>query len=823
MNLFGIEISRKSRIDDLLERVTLAERELEDMGWMNLNNQSSDSHADAKESFDKMVKRSRLAFIKNPVVKQAINLTTNYTFGQGIQEPKAAEGNEEVQSIITKFWNHPDNRISFTKPTAQAKLSNKLQYDGELAIVLQVDVDGQVYVRLIDPISIVTIRHDVTDSMRPLFYERNIGAGRKQYIPDWHNGLAYLRNNASYQAQWFEMLNRHKIQDVDVPMNTFIYHVKINNDILDKRGIPEVYCTLDWMNANSKISGDMASFINTQAQYAWKKKIKGSKAQVQRFRNRFAQNQDLTNPSRLAGSTIMENDLVSNEDIKLSPGSGQLFEIGERRTLLKVCAGLGIMEHYFGDPSTGNLATSKSMELPMLKKFEAKQKLWEAIYAEVVDYALDMNLFTTSDKFFEYNEKTNRLSVIDGRDYVDRFFDIDFPPILEKDVQMLSTALSTALKNKMVPIETAQRIFMQALGVNNIDEELQKEFYEAPPVMNPFGMPPAPSDEEDDEDDEDDKKKEARSILPWFMQVSSNLRKFGSNRRRFKEAVRPSDDFKDRRKQAVKLSDKNKETLRRMNGYLRGIAGEYRKFQETVKKNTEVTTRPSGELKAVMVNFDDHLRRFREGMEKQANKYFPIAASIGANYVRSRLNIKERRSTRRIFERDMEDFIDEQIRWNNAYLKDSLTPAIEKKFDDKVRQRTFATQKDLFDEIDDVVGSFETRVGSYAGAFWTVEERAVKFSADGTNQKAVFVGVEDEANCPGCQEAIAGNPWTTEDVPIPGEQDCLGSCRHAIQLQESDDPLEESDIDLLRDSEKEFKAGYKILDDKFKVEEGVEI
>ena len=777
MKLFGREIIGSGELRGLRETLADLERVAEDIGWIKINDRGDESQDAAKCSFDEMVKRSRLAFIKNPIVGQAIALTTNYTFGEGISEPKATEGNEEVQAIVSEFWNHPDNKISFTTNQPQIKISNKLQYDGELALCFKVDNDGSVYVRFLDPLSISKVIYDQSDNMRPLFYKRRIKQ-KDQYIPDYANGLAHLRDAAEYKGLWDELLKVFSINDADVPKNTFLYHVKINNDILDSRGVPEVYRALDWMNANSKINSDMSLFINTQAQFAWKKKFKGTKAQMQAARARLGQNTQLTNPQRGAGSILIENEKVENEAIALPSSTGALFEVGIRRTLLMTIAAFGMMEHYFGDPSTGNLATTTAMELPMLKKFLSRQKTWEGIYLDVINFVLDQRLLAVSYKFFDYNEMMNRITPKPKNDYEDRFIDIDFPPIIEKDIKMLAEALGGAKRDQLVPIETAQRMFLQGLGVNNIDEEMKKEFDEKiMPLLPAFGnQDPAAA-------------KEGEKLLRKFI-------------RKAREAARPSPELQKNRAQAGKLAEKNKEVFRKMNGYAKSIGGEYRKFYKEVKESASASMGGDEKYSGQIKNLNTIAKKFENGMLRAAERYLPQAADLGRGYVESRLAIKENGIVKRLVEEAYyDDFIQEQIDWNRKYVEE-LAPALVSKIKEKaLLNKKFDSENDFLAEVEDAVVSMESRVGMYAGAFWTVEERAVQFVGQSENPPVAFVGVDDDKVCEGCQAGLSGNPnWTMSDVPIPGEQDCLGNCRHAIQIQ-GDEALTESDIDLMRESE----------------------
>ena len=123
-------------------------------------------------------------------------------------------------------------------------------------------------------------------------------------------------------------------------------------------------------------------------------------------------------------------------------------------------------------------------------------------------------------------------------------------------------------------------------------------------------------------------------------------------------------------------------------------------------------------------------------------------------------------------------------------------------------EATYASKGAAEDALVDAINSYEKRIGSYGGFFWTVEERAVKETGKAAGDtEVIFVGVDDDANCDGCQQGLDGNPWTMDSVPIPGEQECLSSCRHAIQVA-GDEDLTESDKQILRDEEKRARDGY---------------
>lgn len=249
----------------------------------------------------------------------------------------------------------------------------------------------------------------------------------------------------------------------------------------------------------------------------------------------------------------------------------------------------------------------------------------------------------------------------------------------------------------------------------------------------------------------------------------------------------------------MKLAEKNKEVFRKMNGYVAAIAGEYRKFFKEVKENRSASMGADEKWTGQVRNLNSIVKKFEGGMLRAAERYLPMAAEIGRGYVESRLSLKESGKVRLVEQAHFDDFMQEQIDWNRSYVED-LGPALSGKIKEKALLPKFGSEEEFNAAIDDAVASMEARVGMYAGAFWTVEERAVQFAGKSENPDVAFVGVDDDKVCEGCRAGIDGNPWKMSDVPIPGEQDCVGNCRHAIQVQ-GDEALTESDIQLMRDSE----------------------
>ena len=86
MKIFGLEIVNSKKFNSLREDVGMLQRQLEDVGWVKINSSDWTFADGVQENYVNMVKRCRLAYLKNPIVGQAVNLTTFYTFGEGVMD-----------------------------------------------------------------------------------------------------------------------------------------------------------------------------------------------------------------------------------------------------------------------------------------------------------------------------------------------------------------------------------------------------------------------------------------------------------------------------------------------------------------------------------------------------------------------------------------------------------------------------------------------------------------------------------------------------------------------------------------------------------------
>lgn len=735
--MFGFKLVKDKELQGLQEVMTEYKRTLEDIGWINLNlDDQMGNKSLLGDTIDKIINRSRIYYYRNPLAGHWCHLTTWFTFGEGISKPKAKD-EKNIQPIIDGFWDDPDNQLAMTSFEAQQKLCNKLQYEGNLYLALFVDQSGNVRVRMFNSNQVEDIILFPDDNLRPAFYKIRIPDNKYDFVSD---GYQFKNNIVKYYPHYD--MTKNLIDEMNIPENkkvedVYIIHIKDNCDINDKKGVPVLYRGLDWMKAHKDTVADAATLVKSLSHLAWKKKVKGSAAQVNSIRNALHAKTDLSNFRASAGSTQVENEGVDTTAINTPTGGAVIAEKIQRQEKLMVAAASGLFEHYFGDPSTGNLATAKSMELPMIKKFVANQRLWADIYQKVLQFVINKKI--EAGKLagsVRYDDFISRNVYVTN---IERNIDIDFPPIIESELKPEAEALEIAIRNKLVSKDTAARIFLLAANQNNLDEEIEKIEKQKDELKVPGPTKP--------------------------QKINESL-----------------DNPKDLQDPGIKLVKKNNHVLERMNGYRKALAGNFRKLQLDIRENIK-TAEHKGVAVGDVPDLENIINTFVSGMKDNARKYFPVAIDIGEKFLQSHLNkdtikesLYEQNGTRDIL-------LQERLEWNDEFIEGSLAVDIENKVREAMRQ-PYKNEAEFRKAVNSSVQKFESRMELYVGAFWTVEEDAVKESGKGLGIMCNFVGADDGSTCEGCRNELETNPHLLDEVEVPGTHECRGRCRHAIQIIE---------------------------------------
>lgn len=408
---------------------------LEDAGWINLSGTTGEVIPAAERIMN--LKLSRLYAIKNPLAKQAIRLWTDYTFGSGMTWQTEDDG---ARKALKGFWDARANR-KILGAAGQRKSSNKLLVDGMVYFAIFLGANNEAKIRRIDPLEIVEIITDPDDKEDEKYY-------RRKWVD--RQGQAHetiYRSTTNVKGEPAKDVAGQPVKHTD---DALVYRLEYND------GNPLLLPALTWLKYYTKFLSSRIAIMLALAKFAWKTKVKGGQAAVDAIKAK-------TNQQQIAAASVLLENLGSETTpIKTETGARNAYEDG-RQIKLMIAAAVGIPEQYFGDISIGNLATAKTVELPMMKMFQSYQKVWSDAYRDIDEVILEYNT-VPPDKW-----------------YVDR----EFPAIAPADVAAAATAITQILQvmPALADSPDVQQIAMMTLGVNDPAEALEQLAKEA--ISNP--------------------------------------------------------------------------------------------------------------------------------------------------------------------------------------------------------------------------------------------------------------------------------------------------------------------------------------------------
>ena len=451
----------------LQERIAELELALDDVGYERIGDSNFDKQF-TKASIDKIAAMARVYWLKNPLVKRAVATQANYVFGQGVDVVAA---DEDVQTVVDAFMEDSKNRAELTGEQAMMTKETELQVTSNLFFTFFTDpLNGATRVRTIPLNEITRIIYNPDDSKEPWYYYR------QWQQPKEPGSQKYEMHQAMYPDINYMPkggLPKH-FNGIEVMALNPVYHVKTNCLSDMEYGVSEIYAAIDWAKAYKDFLEDWYTIVKSLSKFAWKATSKSGATGM-------AQAKQVLEGAINGGSNPANGDLPGqaaqvwmssdNFDLAPMPKSGATVEVDDgRRALLMVCAATGIYEHYFGDPSTGNLATAKAMEQPMLLMFQERQELWTDVFNTILGYVINQSALKPGGKlrgvmsFNDYGE-----SYVDMGD-TDRSVDVKFPPILQEDVNeridaiVKSVTLSGQTPANTIDLKTATTQMLTALG-----------------------------------------------------------------------------------------------------------------------------------------------------------------------------------------------------------------------------------------------------------------------------------------------------------------------------------------------------------------------
>jgi hypothetical protein len=471
-------------------------RELEasiaEQGWLRAGSGSQVEFS--RPVLHDLIQLARVMAIKNPLIRRAVNVQSNYVFGQGCQ---ISADDDEVGAVLDDFLTDKGNQSELTSHGAMTLNEMALQHDGNLIFTLFADpINGTTRVRSIIIDQITEIICNPEDAQERWFYKRewdreviDPATGQKSsrrmiaYYADMH-----LPNNPPKRSGW-GISWPDSIGGMPVHFDPRICHVKVGHLKHQKFGVPDFYSAIDWARAYKEFLEGETSIWKALQRFAWKitgsKTPKGLAALKEKLNTTRTSSTSETNPPKIAGSTVALRD---GQDMTPMPKSGASINPADGKYLaLMVSSGTDIPHTMLtGDPDQGNLATAKTLDRPTELAMRDRQELWKAVFKQIAMFVVENAVQAgVLDGRIETNAYGSKRLVLTGKDPdsgEDRSANVDvvFPPILEHDQKAVVDSIVSAapfLSKRLVA-----ELLMTGLGVQDVETKLEEWEDELPDV-----------------------------------------------------------------------------------------------------------------------------------------------------------------------------------------------------------------------------------------------------------------------------------------------------------------------------------------------------
>jgi len=479
------EVVRAERqtVEHLQETIADLEARMYEPGWQRLTAFAEQQFT--RQGLQQITAVCRVMALKSPLIKRGLSLRNAYVWGQGVQISARANGKQrrqqDVNAVIQAFLDDEGNRRVFSSPQAWEETERQLGTDGNVFYALFTSPrTGRVQVRSIPWDEITDVVTNPDDCSEPWFYRREWWEDRRL-----DGGLQQVRRIAYYPALGYNprfkppRLNFPYYGDnalAEVYWDAPVYHVKVNGLKGWKFGLPDAYAAIDWAQAYKTFLEDWATLIKALSRFAWRLTSKGSKQAAARARIAAAPSTDrfTGEPQRAGATALMTPDMA----LEAIPKSGATIDSESGRPLAAmVAAALDVpVTMLLGDPgTTGARATAETLDSPTERGMDLRRSVHTEALRAILNYVIDQAVKAPQGSLkgtVRRDEDGREVVELDGD--TDRAIDVSWPDIQDIDPAVVVESIVKADSTSYLPPLVVARLLLEALGVTDVDEILDR-------------------------------------------------------------------------------------------------------------------------------------------------------------------------------------------------------------------------------------------------------------------------------------------------------------------------------------------------------------
>lgn len=419
------------------ERLWELELALEDRGWVRETTLAALEFS--RYGVGQLIRICRIYGIKNPLIKRIAEICKLYVFGRGFE---IRSEDPAINKIVQSYLEDNDAELGHV---GLAEKETEFQTDGALYFGLATSA-GKVKVIMIDPLEIMDVITDPDDSARPQFFKRSwnrlrldipSGIQVPEAIIAWYPALEYLQSKPKSKPP--------RIGPYAVNWDMPVQRIKGGCPAKWRWGVPLVYAALDSARAYLDALQDYATVRRTLARFALMVETKGGPGTIAAYQallsTTFADNngtQIERNPPPVVGSAHVGGPGTSIGAFKSSGAQSNPEEL--RRILLLACSSSGMPETFFGDASTGSLATAVSLDRPTELKFSDIQRRWSHAIKQQLVYAIQVSQGTPGAMLYNAMREAKKAKIAapgaKGLQLI-----VKFPTVVEHEILPMMQAI----------------------------------------------------------------------------------------------------------------------------------------------------------------------------------------------------------------------------------------------------------------------------------------------------------------------------------------------------------------------------------------------
>jgi uncharacterized protein (DUF736 family) len=391
--------------------------------------------------------------------RRAIDLHADFCFGGGLEAP--VTGDENLDEFLSNWWHSPQNQASAFSMTAQKRMSASLLIDGCVLLACHGVGKPRMQVRPMDRLQFRQVVTHPDDASRVLYYERRWTPAkfeRGEYRPDGRERVLYYTDAANdpsdpdYDDPYREELAERNAIALDKSGQPVLMVRGCASSLsVQDWGVPVMPSLMDWELMMIEAAEDQSTMSRASASLAIMMTLEGDSSDVAAAEAYYGQS--TTTPGVGVSNPGDINVLNQAASLKMSRAATGAYETARnvRVFLQYLSVGAGWAPHFLGDSENANLATTKSMELPIIKYCLGYQALWVSLYTALSTLAL------------------RGARNAEGAKLV-----VPVPKLLIEDLMDLVEAIQAGAAEEWATEEQSTREYWSAMGAPDVAAEVEK-------------------------------------------------------------------------------------------------------------------------------------------------------------------------------------------------------------------------------------------------------------------------------------------------------------------------------------------------------------